>query len=133
MLSFSPGHRGEALGPRRKLYSAVPGRHFVVVRSYTVQAEGEINLYKGDRVKGEKSLRINLVRFIFERRVLGVYYSNSFCLWCHMLQQQWIASTHTFTHTHTHGLWLNSVYACLEVRSMRLLTSLHFTKSVPVH
>uniref|UniRef100_M4AHD3 SH3 and multiple ankyrin repeat domains 2 n=1 Tax=Xiphophorus maculatus TaxID=8083 RepID=M4AHD3_XIPMA len=44
------GH-GEALGPRRKLYSAVPGRHFVVVRSYSVQAEGEINLYKGDRVK----------------------------------------------------------------------------------
>lgn len=54
VLSLSPGHRGEALGPRRKLYSAVPGRHFVVVRSYTVQAEGEINLYKGDRVKGEK-------------------------------------------------------------------------------
>uniref|UniRef100_A0AAQ5Y351 SH3 and multiple ankyrin repeat domains 2 n=1 Tax=Amphiprion ocellaris TaxID=80972 RepID=A0AAQ5Y351_AMPOC len=34
-----------------KLYSAVPGRHFVVVRPYTAQAEGEINLYKGDRVK----------------------------------------------------------------------------------
>uniref|UniRef100_A0A3P9LUP9 SH3 and multiple ankyrin repeat domains 2a n=1 Tax=Oryzias latipes TaxID=8090 RepID=A0A3P9LUP9_ORYLA len=40
-----------ALGTRRKLYSAVPGRHFVVVRPYSVQAEGEINLYKGDRVK----------------------------------------------------------------------------------
>lgn len=39
-------------GPRRKLYSAVPGRHFVVVRPYTPQAEGEINLYKADRVKG---------------------------------------------------------------------------------
>ncbi|XP_032417055.1 SH3 and multiple ankyrin repeat domains protein 2 isoform X3 [Xiphophorus hellerii] len=47
----SPSGHGEALGPRRKLYSAVPGRHFVVVRSYSVQAEGEINLYKGDRVK----------------------------------------------------------------------------------
>lgn len=54
MLSLSPGNRGEALGPRRKLYSAVPGRHFVVVRPYIAQAEGEINLYKSDRVKGEK-------------------------------------------------------------------------------
>uniref|UniRef100_A0A3P9HGH0 SH3 and multiple ankyrin repeat domains 2a n=1 Tax=Oryzias latipes TaxID=8090 RepID=A0A3P9HGH0_ORYLA len=47
----SPSSHGEALGTRRKLYSAVPGRHFVVVRPYSVQAEGEINLYKGDRVK----------------------------------------------------------------------------------
>ncbi|XP_014833826.1 PREDICTED: SH3 and multiple ankyrin repeat domains protein 2-like [Poecilia mexicana] len=46
-----PSGHGEAPGPRRKLYSAVPGRHFVVVRSYSAQAEGEINLYKGDRVK----------------------------------------------------------------------------------
>lgn len=53
VLSLSPSSRGEALGPRRKLYSAVPGRHFVVVRPYTAQAEGEINLYKSDRVKGE--------------------------------------------------------------------------------
>uniref|UniRef100_A0A8D3BWF3 SH3 and multiple ankyrin repeat domains 2 n=1 Tax=Scophthalmus maximus TaxID=52904 RepID=A0A8D3BWF3_SCOMX len=35
----------------RKLYSAVPGRHFVVVRSHTAQTDGEINLCKGDRVK----------------------------------------------------------------------------------
>lgn len=54
-LSFSPGTHGEAVGTRRKLYSAVPGRLFVVVRPYTAQAEGEINLYKGDRVKGETS------------------------------------------------------------------------------
>ncbi|TMS13048.1 SH3 and multiple ankyrin repeat domains protein 2, partial [Larimichthys crocea] len=47
----SPSSHGEAVGTRRKLYSAVPGRHFVVVRPYTAQAEGEINLYKGDRVK----------------------------------------------------------------------------------
>ncbi|XP_074522965.1 SH3 and multiple ankyrin repeat domains protein 2-like [Halichoeres trimaculatus] len=47
----SPSSHDKAVGPRRKLYSAVPGRHFVVVRSYTAQAEGEINLYKGDRVK----------------------------------------------------------------------------------
>ncbi|XP_062404811.1 SH3 and multiple ankyrin repeat domains protein 2-like isoform X2 [Sardina pilchardus] len=38
-------------GSRRKLYSAVPGRHFVVVHSYQPQAEGEIPLYKNDRVK----------------------------------------------------------------------------------
>lgn len=53
VLSVSPSSHGEAVGPRRKLYSAVPGRHFVVVRPYTAQAEGEISLYKGDRVKGE--------------------------------------------------------------------------------
>nr|XP_057933370.1 SH3 and multiple ankyrin repeat domains protein 2-like isoform X2 [Doryrhamphus excisus] len=47
----SPGSHGEAAGSRRKLYSAVPGRHFVVARPYTAQAEGEINLYKNDRVK----------------------------------------------------------------------------------
>ncbi|KAG7219527.1 hypothetical protein INR49_004505, partial [Caranx melampygus] len=45
----SPSSHGEAVGTRRKLYSAVPGRHFVVVRPYTAQAEGEINLYKSDR------------------------------------------------------------------------------------
>lgn len=55
LLSLSPSSHGEAVGPRRKLYSAVPGRHFVVVRPYTAQAEGEINLYKSDRVKGEIS------------------------------------------------------------------------------
>ncbi|KAM8889585.1 SH3 and multiple ankyrin repeat domains protein 2-like isoform 4-T4 [Synchiropus picturatus] len=47
----TPVSRGEVGGPRRKLYSAVPGRHFVVVHSYTAQAEGELNLYKNDRVK----------------------------------------------------------------------------------
>ncbi|XP_037103207.1 SH3 and multiple ankyrin repeat domains protein 2b isoform X4 [Syngnathus acus] len=47
----SPSSHGEAQGTRRKLYSAVPGRHFVVVRPYTAQAEGEIYLYKNDRVK----------------------------------------------------------------------------------
>uniref|UniRef100_A0A3Q2ZRB4 SH3 and multiple ankyrin repeat domains 2a n=1 Tax=Kryptolebias marmoratus TaxID=37003 RepID=A0A3Q2ZRB4_KRYMA len=46
-----PSGHSAAVGTRRKLYSAVPGRHFVVVRPYTVQEEGEINLYKGDRVK----------------------------------------------------------------------------------
>ncbi|KAJ8247689.1 hypothetical protein GJAV_G00249130 [Gymnothorax javanicus] len=48
----SPNANREDLpGPKRKLYSAVPGRHFVVVRSYQPQGEGEITLYKNDRVK----------------------------------------------------------------------------------
>lgn len=50
---ISPSSHSEAGAPRRRLYSAVPGRHFVAVRLYAAQAEGEINLYKGDRVKGE--------------------------------------------------------------------------------
>ncbi|KAJ7985712.1 hypothetical protein DPEC_G00343310 [Dallia pectoralis] len=41
----------ELAGQRKKLYSAVPGRHFVVVHAYLPQAEGEITLYKNDRVK----------------------------------------------------------------------------------
>ncbi|KAG7267711.1 hypothetical protein CRUP_020264 [Coryphaenoides rupestris] len=45
------GGQAEGPGSRRKLYSAVPGRNFVVVRPYTPQAEGEMNLYKNDRVK----------------------------------------------------------------------------------
>ncbi|XP_016346993.1 SH3 and multiple ankyrin repeat domains protein 2-like [Sinocyclocheilus anshuiensis] len=36
---------------RRKLYSAVPGRHFIAVRSYQPQAGGEISLQKNDRVR----------------------------------------------------------------------------------
>ncbi|XP_037346941.2 SH3 and multiple ankyrin repeat domains protein 2-like isoform X2 [Pungitius pungitius] len=47
----SPSGPSEGGGSRRKLYSAVPGRHFVVVRPYVAQAEGEITLYKSDRVK----------------------------------------------------------------------------------
>ncbi|XP_016114060.1 SH3 and multiple ankyrin repeat domains protein 2-like [Sinocyclocheilus grahami] len=38
-------------GSKRKLYSAVPGRHYMVVKSYQPQGEGEIALYKNDRVK----------------------------------------------------------------------------------
>ncbi|CAI9167341.1 unnamed protein product [Rangifer tarandus platyrhynchus] len=38
-------------GPRRKLYSAVPGRLFVVVKPYQPQVDGEIPLHRGDRVK----------------------------------------------------------------------------------
>ncbi|XP_029470923.1 SH3 and multiple ankyrin repeat domains protein 3 isoform X4 [Rhinatrema bivittatum] len=43
----TPVHRG----PKRKLYSAVPGRTFIVVKSYTPQGEGEIQLNRGERVK----------------------------------------------------------------------------------
>uniref|UniRef100_A0AAQ4Q9T0 SH3 and multiple ankyrin repeat domains 2 n=1 Tax=Gasterosteus aculeatus aculeatus TaxID=481459 RepID=A0AAQ4Q9T0_GASAC len=46
-----PSGPSEGRGSRRKLYSAVPGRHFVVVRPYVAQAEGEVTLYKSDRVK----------------------------------------------------------------------------------
>lgn len=45
----------ETPGSKRKMYSAVPGRHYVVVKSYQPQAEGEITLYKNDRVKGNAS------------------------------------------------------------------------------
>ncbi|XP_041445354.1 SH3 and multiple ankyrin repeat domains protein 2 isoform X11 [Xenopus laevis] len=38
-------------GPKRKLYSALPGRHFIVVKSYQPQGEGEIPLHKGDRIR----------------------------------------------------------------------------------
>ncbi|KAG8433889.1 hypothetical protein GDO86_012310 [Hymenochirus boettgeri] len=36
---------------KRKLYSAVPGRTFVVVKPYQSQGEGEISLSKGEKVK----------------------------------------------------------------------------------
>lgn len=42
-------------GPKRKLYSAVPGRTFIVVKPYTPQGEGEIQLNRGERVKGKFS------------------------------------------------------------------------------
>uniref|UniRef100_A0A4W5PIT5 SH3 domain-containing protein n=1 Tax=Hucho hucho TaxID=62062 RepID=A0A4W5PIT5_9TELE len=47
----SPSGNMEVVVQRRKLYSAVPGRHFVVVHAYHPQAKGEIILYKNDRVK----------------------------------------------------------------------------------
>lgn len=51
-----PHHTPAALtgprGPKRKLYSAVPGRTFIVVKPYTPQGEGEIQLNRGERVKG---------------------------------------------------------------------------------
>ncbi|XP_070804036.1 SH3 and multiple ankyrin repeat domains protein 3 [Pituophis catenifer annectens] len=38
-------------GPKKKLYSAVPGRRFIVVKSYAPQGEGEIQLNRGEAVK----------------------------------------------------------------------------------
>ncbi|XP_062860360.1 SH3 and multiple ankyrin repeat domains protein 3 isoform X2 [Trichomycterus rosablanca] len=47
-----PSHAlASARGPKRKLYSAVPGRTFIVVKPYTPQGEGEIQLNRGERVK----------------------------------------------------------------------------------
>ncbi|KAM4553272.1 SH3 and multiple ankyrin repeat domains protein 3 isoform 1-T1 [Fundulus diaphanus] len=50
-----PHHTPPALtgprGPKRKLYSAVPGRTFIVVKPYAPQGEGEIQLNRGERVK----------------------------------------------------------------------------------
>lgn len=40
-------------GPKRKLYSAVPGRTFIAVKSYEPQGPGEIQLNRGERVKGK--------------------------------------------------------------------------------
>ncbi|XP_006141159.2 SH3 and multiple ankyrin repeat domains protein 2, partial [Tupaia chinensis] len=54
--SFAPAAKDslsafEYPGPKRKLYSAVPGRLFVVVKPYQPQVDGEIPLHRGDRVK----------------------------------------------------------------------------------
>ncbi|PNJ38956.1 SHANK2 isoform 16, partial [Pongo abelii] len=54
---FAPGANKDSLsafeypGPKRKLYSAVPGRLFVAVKPYQPQVDGEIPLHRGDRVK----------------------------------------------------------------------------------
>lgn len=61
--AFLPGASKDALSafeypePKRKLYSAVPGRLFVVVKPYHPQVDGEIPLHRGDRVKGQCPLR----------------------------------------------------------------------------
>ncbi|KAM8861947.1 SH3 and multiple ankyrin repeat domains protein 3 isoform 2-T4 [Synchiropus picturatus] len=60
-----PHHTPPALmgprGPKRKLYSAVPGRTFIVVKPYTPQGEGEIQLNRGERVKDYDSSDIEAV------------------------------------------------------------------------
>ncbi|KAG5273757.1 hypothetical protein AALO_G00155130 [Alosa alosa] len=47
----TPAAPSAARGPKRKLYSAVPGRTFIVVKPYAPQGEGEIQLNRGERVK----------------------------------------------------------------------------------
>ncbi|XP_062823906.1 SH3 and multiple ankyrin repeat domains protein 2 isoform X8 [Anolis carolinensis] len=55
--SYNPSANKDAIsaleyqGPKRKLYSAVPGRLFIVAKPYQPQGDGEIHLHKGDRVK----------------------------------------------------------------------------------
>ncbi|XP_076987026.1 SH3 and multiple ankyrin repeat domains protein 1 [Tamandua tetradactyla] len=46
-----PGGSLGSRGRRRKLYSAVPGRSFLAVKSYQAQGEGEISLSKGEKIK----------------------------------------------------------------------------------
>lgn len=53
--SGGPGGSLGSRGRRRKLYSAVPGRSFMAVKSYQAQAEGEISLSKGEKIKGNRS------------------------------------------------------------------------------
>lgn len=40
---------------KRRLYSAVPGRTFIATQSYVPQGSGEIQLHRGERVKGQTS------------------------------------------------------------------------------
>ncbi|XP_048473323.1 SH3 and multiple ankyrin repeat domains protein 1 [Rhincodon typus] len=60
MFTFAPSsavpnkeYPGSVLGwrPKRRLYTAVPGRVFVVVKTYQPQGEDEIQLNKGEKVK----------------------------------------------------------------------------------
>lgn len=64
-----PHHTPPALtgprGPKRKLYSAVPGRTFIVVKPYTPQGEGEIQLNRGERVKGRFSSFVKLISLLY--------------------------------------------------------------------
>ncbi|XP_030307164.1 SH3 and multiple ankyrin repeat domains protein 2 isoform X1 [Calypte anna] len=57
-------------GPKRKLYSAVPGRLFIVVKPYQPQGEGEIHLHKGDRVK---ETRTDRTKKLFRHYTVGSY------------------------------------------------------------
>ncbi|XP_019513858.1 PREDICTED: SH3 and multiple ankyrin repeat domains protein 1 isoform X3 [Hipposideros armiger] len=50
-VSGGPGGSLGSRGRRRKLYSAVPGRSFMAVKSYQAQGEGEISLSKGEKIK----------------------------------------------------------------------------------
>lgn len=59
-LGSSSGYQKESAGGstlssrgvKRKLYSAVPGRTFMAVKPYQAQAEGELSISKGEKIKG---------------------------------------------------------------------------------
>ena len=44
--------RVQYLYPKQRLYPATPGRHFVCVRSYKPQQDGELYISKGQFVEG---------------------------------------------------------------------------------
>lgn len=52
-MQRDPSPPAVSRGPKRRLYSAVPGRTFIAVSSHTPQGEGEITLNRGERVKGQ--------------------------------------------------------------------------------
>ncbi|XP_042326274.1 SH3 and multiple ankyrin repeat domains protein 3-like isoform X5 [Sceloporus undulatus] len=49
--SAAPSVSSLPRGPKRKLYSAVPGRRFIAVKSHAPLGEGEIQLNRGEAVK----------------------------------------------------------------------------------
>uniref|UniRef100_A0A8C4R426 SH3 and multiple ankyrin repeat domains protein 3 n=1 Tax=Eptatretus burgeri TaxID=7764 RepID=A0A8C4R426_EPTBU len=57
---------------KRRLYSAVPGRVFIALKSYTPQGEGEIALNRGERLKG----REDRGRRLFRHYTVGGSYDN---------------------------------------------------------
>ncbi|XP_026517631.1 SH3 and multiple ankyrin repeat domains protein 1-like, partial [Terrapene carolina triunguis] len=49
--SAAAGGTLNSRGMKRKLYSAVPGRTFMAMKPYQAQAEGELSLSKGEKIK----------------------------------------------------------------------------------
>lgn len=91
-----PHHTPPALiGPRRpkrKLYSAVPGRTFIVVKPYTPQGEGEIQLNRGERVKG----MLSVVFFYAVSFLTGFVYLTQFSIAIIHIFYCWCYSIHRF-------------------------------------
>ncbi|MEQ2172533.1 hypothetical protein GOODEAATRI_022064, partial [Goodea atripinnis] len=62
---------------KRRLYSAVPGRTFIATRSHVPQGPGEIQLHRGERVKGEmgepdESVVFGVILTLFVSPVLSI-------------------------------------------------------------
>ncbi|MEJ1286992.1 SH3 and multiple ankyrin repeat domains 1 [Cricetulus griseus] len=68
--SGGPGGSLGSRGRRRKLYSAVPGRSFMAVKSYQAQGEGEISLSKGEKIKESRS---DKAKRLFRHYTVGSY------------------------------------------------------------